>query len=256
MISNFWYFGFHVFPENIALVGGLILSLWRGVRRRLDQFRNKWKRYYVISLTDFLLSVRVSRYCELFVSVIIIYLLTYFVVFPRGILASWRSIYIAILPLVPTTDCPLEDPPDGHYRTGNVKLGGPFLEPFNFAAWQNICPTGHSRNSQSSSKNTTRYTVHGRGVKPPKLTFYALTTVQKNRIFITFFSDLTPRTSEHGFSRFQKSAKKSIQNWSWTDRYYSWTKQFVFFSDPEKSIFQSTSRQRCLTTPLFIARKK
>ena len=51
--TNFRFFGLQVFPELIAYVGGLFSSLWRGVRRRLDQFRNKWKRYYVFGLTDF-----------------------------------------------------------------------------------------------------------------------------------------------------------------------------------------------------------
>ena len=80
----------------------------------------------------------------------------------------------------------------------------------------------------------TRYTVHGRGAKSPKINVLCTDHSIQKSYFHHFLSGLTPRTSDRGVSRFQKSAKMSIQNWSWTDRYYSWTKQFVFFFGSRK----------------------
>ena len=89
---------------------------------------------------------------------------------------------------------------------------------------------------------STRYSMHGSAAKSPKINVvYTDHRIQKS-YFHHFLSDLTPRTPDRGLSRFKKKCKKLIKNWSCTDRYYPWTKQFQFF--PE-----STSRQECLTTP-------
>ena len=64
-------------------------------------------------------------------------------------------------------------------------------------------------------------TVHGRGAKSPKINVLCTDHSIQTSYFHHFLSGLTPRTSDRGFPRFQKSAKKLIQNWSWTDRYYS-----------------------------------